>query len=70
MAKCEQQQQADQGDALIRAVEKYGNMGDPQMNPQGLMKMASNALSGGYPEEEMVSKMGMPILPEIGGANA
>ena len=66
----EQEQQADQGEALINAVEKYGNMGDPQMNPQGLMKMASNALSGGYPEEEMVSKMGMPVLPEMGGANA
>ena len=65
----EQEQQADQGEALISAVEKYGNMGDPQMNPQGLMKMASSALRGGYPEEELVSKMGMPVLPEMGGAN-
>jgi hypothetical protein len=65
----EQEQQADQGEALISAVEKYGNMGDPQMNPQGLMQMASSALRGGYPEEELVSKMGMPVLPEMGGAN-
>jgi hypothetical protein len=39
------------------------------MNPQGLMQMASSALRGGYPEEELVSKMGMPVLPEMGGAN-
>jgi len=64
-----EEQQADQGEALIRAVEKYGKMGDPHMNPQGLMKMASSVLKGGYPEGQVENKMGIPMLPEVGGAN-
>ena len=65
----EEEQQADQGEALIRAVEKYGKMGDPHMNPQGLMKMASSVLKGGYPEGRVENKMGIPMLPEVGGTN-
>ena len=65
----EDQQQADQGDALIVAVQKYGDMGDPQMNPQGLMQMASSILKGGYPEAETAKKMGIQVTPEMGGQN-
>jgi len=66
----DEQEQSDQGEALISAVEKYGKMGDPQMQPQGLMQLASSVLKGGYPEEQAASKMGIPISPEMGGENA
>jgi len=65
----EQQQQADQGDALITAVQKYGDMGDDKMDAQGVMGMAASVLRGGYPEEEAAAKMGIQITPEMGGAN-
>jgi len=65
-----QQQQADQGDALISAVQKYGDMGDDKMDAQGVMGMAASVLRGGYPEEEAAAKMGIQMTPEMGGANA
>tara|TARA_R100000963_G_C4606905_1_gene78627 strand:+ start:158 stop:772 length:615 start_codon:yes stop_codon:yes gene_type:complete len=64
-AKGEKQQQNDQGEALISAVEKYGEMGDDKMNPQGLMQLASSVLQGGYPQEEASRKMGIPMAPEM-----
>jgi|TARA_R100001086_G_scaffold46097_2_gene20375 hypothetical protein len=60
----EKQQENDQGEALIYAVQKYGEMGDPNMNPQGLMQLASSALKGGYPQQEAVRKMGVQVAPE------
>jgi len=52
--------QEDQGEALIHAVVKYGDMGDPQMDTQGLQRLASSAIQGGYPEEQAMTKMGIP----------
>jgi hypothetical protein len=64
-AKGEKQQQNDQGEALIYAVQKYGEMGDPNMNPQALMQLASSAIQGNYPQEQMVSKMGVRVAPDM-----
>ena len=64
-AKGEKQQENDQGEALIYAVQKYGEMGDPNMDPQALMQLASTAVKGGYPQEEMVAKMGVQVAPEM-----
>ena len=64
-AKGEKQQQNDQGEALIYAVQKYGEMGDPNMDPKALMQLASSAGKGGYPQEEMVAKMGVQVAPEM-----
>ena len=64
-AKGGKQQQDDQGEALIYAVQKYGEMGDPNMNPQALMQLASSAIKGNYPQEQMASKMGVQVAPDM-----
>ena len=69
----EQEQQADQGDALIAAVQKYGDSwgkeGDPMMDEKGVMQPAASVLRGGYPEAQVAQKMGIQMTPEMGGAN-
>ena len=69
----EQEQQADQGDALIAAVQKYGDSwgkeGDPMMDEKGVMQTAASVLRGGYPEAQVAQKMGIQMTPEMGGAN-
>jgi hypothetical protein len=39
-------------------------MGDDKINPSGSMKLAANALRGGYPEEETLTRMGIPTEEE------
>jgi hypothetical protein len=60
----EQIAQQDQGEALIHAVIKYGEMGDSQIDPQGLQDLAASAIEGGYPEEQAITKMGIPTEME------
>ena len=60
----ERQDQESQGESLIHAGEKYVEMGDDQINPAGSMKLAANAMRGGYPEEEALTKMGIPMEEE------
>ena len=60
----DRQDQESQGESLIYAAEKYVEMGDDQINPSGSMKLAANALRGGYPEEETLTRMGIPMEEE------
>jgi|TARA_Y100000310_G_C20632736_1_gene789505 hypothetical protein len=62
--KSEDQQQKEQGEALIYAVQKYGELGDPGLDPQQPMQMAQNILRDKYPEERVARKMGMRVNEE------
>ena len=60
----DRQDQESQGESLIYAEEKYVEMGDDQIDPSGSMKLAANAMRGGYPEEETLARMGIPVGEE------
>jgi hypothetical protein len=49
---------------LIYAVQKYGELGDPGLDPQQPMQMAQNILRDKYPEERVARKMGMRVNEE------
>lgn len=57
----ERADQEIQGEALIAAARKYVDMGDPNIDPSGPMKMAANALRGKYPNEKTMPRMGIPV---------
>jgi len=61
----EEQNQQVQGEALIYAAQKYVDEGDDKIDPSGSMKLAAKAVRGGYPQEEMVAKMGVPVEEEV-----
>ena len=60
----ERADQEIQGEALIAAARKYVDMGDPNIEPSGPMRMAANALKGQYPNEKTMSRMGIPVEEE------
>ena len=60
----DRQDEESQGESLIYAEEKYVEMGDDQIDPSGSMKLAANAMRGGYPEEETLARMGIPVGEE------
>jgi len=53
----EESQEQLQGEALIYAVERYGELGDPGMNPEGPIRLAQSILKGKYPDK-VANKMG------------
>ena len=53
----DESQEQLQGEALIYAVERYGELGDPGMNPEGPIRLAQSILKGNYPEK-VAGKMG------------
>ena len=53
----EEAQDQIQGEALIYAVERYGELGDPGMNPEGPIRLAQSILKGNYPDK-VAGKMG------------
>ena len=57
--------QEAQGESLMYAAEKYVDMGDDKIDPAGPMKLAANAIRGQYPQEEELTKMGIPMGEEI-----
>jgi len=64
-SKDERANQEAQGEALIYATQKYVDMGDDQIDPSGSMKLAANALRGQYPQDETMTRMGMPVGEEM-----
>ena len=60
----ERADQEIQGEALIAAARKYVDMGDPNIDPSGPMKLAANALRGKYPNEKTMPRMGIPVEEE------
>jgi len=53
----EESQEQLQGEALIYAVERYGELGDPGMKPEGPIRLAQSILKGNYPDR-VAGKMG------------
>ena len=53
----DESQEQLQGEALIYAVERYGELGDPGMNPEGPIRLAQSILKGNYPDK-VANKMG------------
>jgi hypothetical protein len=53
----EESQEQLQGEALIYAVERYGELGDPGMSPEGPIRLAQSILKGNYPDK-VAGKMG------------
>lgn len=53
----EESQEQLQGEALIYAVERYGELGDPGMKPEGPIRLAQSILKGNYPDK-VAGKMG------------
>jgi hypothetical protein len=48
-----------QGEALMYALEKYGELGDEGLNPQKSMEMAMSILREEQPEAQMMSQLGV-----------
>ena len=57
-------QEQEQGEALIYAVQKYGELGDPGLDPKLPMNLAQNILREKYPEERIARRMGMRMNEE------
>ena len=53
----EESQEQLQGEALIYAVERYGELGDPGIKPEGPIRLAQSILKGNYPDR-VAGKMG------------
>tara|TARA_R110002020_G_scaffold475930_1_gene714612 strand:+ start:8079 stop:8675 length:597 start_codon:yes stop_codon:yes gene_type:complete len=53
----DESQEQMQGEALIYAIERYGELGDPGMDPQQPVRLAQSILRGKYPDK-VASKMG------------
>ena len=47
-----------QGEALMFAIQHYGEMGDEGLNPDAMMKNAVSVLREDYPEDQMASMLG------------
>jgi len=51
-------------------LQKYVDEGDDKIDPSGPMRLAAKAVRGGYPQEEMAAKMGVPVEEEVIDAEA
>ena len=58
-------QEQFQGEALMFAIQHYGEMGDEGLNPDAMMKNAVSILREDYPEDEMASKLGRRSEEEV-----
>ena len=61
----DQEQEQFQGEALMFAIQHYGEMGDEGLNPEGMMQNAVSILRDEYPEEEMAAKLGRRADEEV-----
>ena len=54
-----------QGEALMYAVQMYGELGDEGLNPQQPMEMAMSILREEQPEPQMMSQLGVRQQEEV-----
>lgn len=64
--KSDEHAQKFQGEALIYGLERYGELGDPSIDPEEVIGVAENILAGQQPEGLVVPKRGFreDLAPE------
>ena len=61
----DQEEEQFQGEALMYAVQMYGELGDEGLNPQQPMEMAMSILREEQPEPQMMSQLGVRQQEEV-----
>ena len=60
----DEEQEQFQGEALMFAVQHYGELGDEGLSSDGMIQNASSILREEYPEDQMAAKLGRRVPDE------